>query len=215
MRGVLVLFLILGGATCSTASETNTNCEWPKSHSERVRSSSALSADAEFAEDLAIRHADACCGLGSPGFESLEQYAQARDACMAKLFQLLGQEYGVSAEQVRQALGQRRLGTDLLIMLFYGAVYAIVAYVIVRWLWRRIGQEDPSRATVISVFVSLVVALIGHDCGRDLVRWIRDGPLGERPPQLSGDSRTLDPPSARTILLRRSSFPDSYWSPMV
>ena len=95
----------------------------------------------------------------------MEQYTQARDACVANLFQLLGQKYGVSAEQVRQALGQRRLGTDLLIMLSYGAVYAIFAYVIVRWLWRRIGQEDPSRATVISVFVSLVVALIGTIAG--------------------------------------------------
>jgi hypothetical protein len=158
---VAALFFVMGCPTFSVALQTNTNCEWPSSRSESVHSLGALAADAEFAEDLAIRHADVCCGLGSPGFQSLEQYAQARDQCMAVLFQLLADKHGVSIAEVRTALGQRRVDVDLLIMLPYGLIYVLGAFLIVRWLWRRIGQEDPSRAAAMSGFGAAVVALIG------------------------------------------------------
>ena len=161
MLRVAALLFILLCPILSLAVPTNTNCEWPSSRSASSRSVRALAADAEFAENLAIRHADACCGLGSPGFQSLERYAQAREQCMATLFQLLADKHNVSTAEVRRALGQRRLDVDLLIMLTYGAIYILAAYLIVRWLWRRIGQEDPSRAAVMSVFAAAVVALIG------------------------------------------------------
>jgi hypothetical protein len=68
-----------------------------------------LSADAEFAEDLAIRYADTHFGRRNPS----EEYGAERDRCMAKLFGEIAKEHSVPVEQVSSSLGRNRAYIDV------------------------------------------------------------------------------------------------------
>jgi len=65
-RLVVVMFFVMGAAGCVRRDGRNSDCRWPKETSNHFGSARHLSADAEFAEDLAIRYADAHFGLRSP-----------------------------------------------------------------------------------------------------------------------------------------------------
>ena len=57
-----------------------------------------LSDDAEFAEDLAIRYADAYRGPHSGHFEGMPEYGRTRDQCVIALFKVIGSSHGVTEE---------------------------------------------------------------------------------------------------------------------
>src|SRR5215471_11549343 len=58
-RLVIVMVFILGAGGCVRRDGRNSDCRWPGETSNHPDSARHLSADAEFAEDLAIRYADA------------------------------------------------------------------------------------------------------------------------------------------------------------
>jgi hypothetical protein len=94
----------------------------------------SLRQDAEGAEDRAIRYADAHNGLRSGRFESMAEYGRARDQLIEEMFKTVAAQHGVSVEQVRQSLAYRPAGVDVLVMLSFGALYAGIAYLILRRL---------------------------------------------------------------------------------
>lgn len=85
-----------------------------------------LSADAEFAEDLAIRYADTHHGLRTPYYVSGEAYAAARDRCMGALFEKIAKKHGVPLE-VSGSLGCNRAHIDLAVNLPFVLLYCFAA----------------------------------------------------------------------------------------
>lgn len=79
--------LLLCGAGCVRRTGRNSDCRWPAETIEHAADTRHLSADAEFAEDLAIRYADAQYGLRTPHYVSGEAYDAARDRCLETLFE--------------------------------------------------------------------------------------------------------------------------------
>lgn len=95
MRKLPCFFLVLVSASGCRYALPNSNCEWPG----EARPGS-LSEEAEFAEDLAIRYADA----------DRSQWAARRAQCMVKLFQTVGDGHGVTPEHVWRIAKARPAG---------------------------------------------------------------------------------------------------------
>src|ERR1700749_2037318 len=105
------LVLLACIANCVHGDQPNSNCEWPQKIGARD-----LTSDAESAEDLAIRYADACCGPHSGHFENMTEYARNRDACMSSLFHGIATSRGITEEQVRHAVTRRGASLDLMVV---------------------------------------------------------------------------------------------------
>jgi hypothetical protein len=102
-RLVVVMALVLGAGGCVRRDVRNSDCRWPGETSNNPATARHLSADPEFAEDLAIRYADTHFGLRSPN--PSETYEVERDQCMERLFEEIGKEHGVPVGQVSGSLG--------------------------------------------------------------------------------------------------------------
>jgi hypothetical protein len=96
-----------------------------------------LSKEAQFAEDLAIRYADA---RRTP---PLEGYDQNRVDCMAKVFRVVGDRQGLTAWEVWESLQHRPSGFDLAQILSFAVLYTLAAYLLGRAVLRRYwGREE-------------------------------------------------------------------------
>src|SRR5690242_15200212 len=93
-RGLILLSMLAFASGCNR--HPNADCRWPPDNGSR-----SLYYDAEFAEDLAIRYADAHTGPRSGHFEGFAQYGRTRDQCMASLFAELASRHSVAEDQVR------------------------------------------------------------------------------------------------------------------
>ena len=139
----------------------NSDCHWPGESPVRATDPRHLSADAEFAEDLAIRYADVHHGLRTPNYVSREAYEAARDGCMARLFQEIAREHGVRVEQVSAALGRNRERIDLAINLPFVLLCCIAAAGIARVIWIRYPPADHGwmAGALMTLFLSVVFAI--------------------------------------------------------
>ena len=135
---VVVMVFVLGAGGCVRRDGRNSDCRWPGETSNHPVSARHLSADAEFAEDLAIRYADAHFGLRSPN--PSEKYGAERDRCMDRLFEEIRKEHGVPVGQVSGSLGQSRAYIDMAEVLPFALLYSLAAIVVARMIWRRRGR---------------------------------------------------------------------------
>jgi hypothetical protein len=118
-----------------------------------------LSDDALFAEELAIRYADSHTKRRSATDEG---YGQARERCMAELFDVIGRNHGVTQEQTREALLYRRPSQVLAVVLSFALLYGLAATGIVRLVARRYPLEEGwSEVLVAVLFTSTVVSFTG------------------------------------------------------
>lgn len=161
----LIVLACLSG--CKRHPPANSNCQWPnEARGGRLDLSQSsdrqhLSEDAEFAEDLAIRYADSCCGLRSRNLEGIE-YGQARDTCMAALFQKVGSMHKVPEEEVRRSLGRRRASFDLAVIVSFAFLYGWGASLLARWLYQRYGpSEGLPTIVVMTVLLSILASIAG------------------------------------------------------
>lgn len=162
---VFALLACAGG--CMRLEGRNADCRWPGEIGNHPPTSRHLSADAEFAEDLAIRYADRHYGLHTPGWVSWEVYGDARDRCMAEQFDQIAKEHGVSAEAVSASLGQNRVLVDLAESLTFLFFYCVAAVKATRILWRSYAPIDHAWIApgIMLVFISLVFAIGGTMLG--------------------------------------------------
>src|SRR5690349_23761481 len=82
-----------------------------------------LDRDAETAEELAIRYADAARGHRSGHFAGDAEYAGARERCMATLVDAAAAAHGVDRRDVVDAIGRRPTGVDLAVPLSFACAY--------------------------------------------------------------------------------------------
>jgi hypothetical protein len=172
----IITLLSLSTVGCMRRQGRNTDCEWPGETPRQPADARHLSADAEFAEDLAIRYADTHFGLRTPGFVSGEDYVAARDRCMASLFAAVAKEHGVPVGAVSGALGRNRGRVDLGINLPFLLLYGLCALAAARWLWRKYPPAENGwlPGIVLGLFLSLALAtaclMLGEVWG-----WIAEG----------------------------------------
>jgi hypothetical protein len=145
-------------AGCVRRDGRNSDCQWPGEKPVRAPTARHLSEDAEFAEDLAIRHADTHHGLRTP--KSGEAYASARDRCLGSLYETTAREHGVPVNAVSGALGRNRGYVDLVEYLSFFLLYCCVSIALARWIWRKYAPVEHGwiPAITMTLFLSLVLA---------------------------------------------------------
>jgi hypothetical protein len=173
---VAVFICSLSMTGCMRREGRNADCEWPGEAPGVPVDARHLSADAEFAEDLAIRYADTHYGLRTPGYVSGEVYVAARERCMASLFERVAHEHGVPAGDVSGALGRNRAGVDLAIQLPFLMLYCLAAIVVARWLWRRYPPAEQGwiPGITMALFLSLAMAAGAMMVG-EMWSWTAEG----------------------------------------
>lgn len=152
---------------CVRRDGRNSDCVWPGENPVHEASARHLSADAEFAEDLAIRYADIHYGLHSPGFVSQEVYGSARNMCAQKLFTQVANTHGVSEGTVRESLGRNRAGVDAAEYLPFVIAYCFAAFFVARLIWRRNSPDEGGwmPGAVLLVIASLLCAFLATMIG--------------------------------------------------
>jgi hypothetical protein len=151
--------LLLGTTGCMRRNGRNSDCRWPGEDVKNTPDARHLSADAEFAEDLAIRYGDTHYGLRSGHFVSGEAYGAAIQQCGQKLFEEIAKEHGVPVEQVSRSLGRNRARIDTVEGLSFALLYFFVSVAMARMIWRRWPPEQGwIPGVVMALFLSLVFA---------------------------------------------------------
>ena len=156
----IVLLVLATGHGCVRRDGRNSDCRWPGETPRQTATPSHLSADAEFAEDLAIRYADTHHGLRTPNYVSGEVYGSERDRCMNSLFDQIAVQHGVPVEQVSSALGRNRARIDAAVNLPFGLFYLLATWLGVQLIWRKYPPAEHGwiSGAIIALFVALMMA---------------------------------------------------------
>ena len=144
--GAVIAIAFLNG--CVRRDGRNSDCIWPgEAGAKALRAGEPgyaehLGADAEFAEELAIRFMDAQHGPRSGKFVSQQAAGQAKNRCLGELFGKIGETHQVTAQEVFQFLGHRELATDLALNAPFALLYGLAAVVMIEKLKRRYPIEE-------------------------------------------------------------------------
>lgn len=154
------LVLLLCAIGCVRRDGRNSDCRWPPETTKHPADAQHLSADAEFAEDLAIRYADIHHGLRSPNYVSGDAYVAARDRCMSELFEQVAKEHDVPVERVSGSLGRNRVRIDIAVSLPFVLLCGLAALATGRMIWRRYSPSEHGwvPGVIMTLFISLVFA---------------------------------------------------------
>ena len=165
----LALSCLIG---CDRSGGSNANCDWPQETKAPLDLKSSqpgrhLSKDAELAEDLAIRYADACCRPSGSTY-SMAEYVQSEDRCMAKLFEIVAKDHSVTPEQVRKSINaDRHASLDVVVILSFAVLYYLAASWMAGGIWRHFPPRygwivGLAAVLVISSLISLTGVLVGE-----------------------------------------------------
>lgn len=149
---------------CVSSELKNVNCEWPAAHAtgklDLSSSSDArhLADDAQTAEDLAIRHADASHGRATHS-RDVTEYRAVREQCKALLFAVVARRHAVPEEAVAAAVSDRREWLDALVILAFAAIFALVARLVSAFMFR--GALAESRLLGASLLLATALAAGG------------------------------------------------------
>lgn len=186
MRRGLALWLLLffvasvGGVVtyvrcpgCIPRDRVNDSCEWtgdtafpldPRNPAHRAH----LVEDAQLAEELAIRNADAEHGrrFGVAHHGGLLDNGRFRRECLSQAFQLIQDNHDVTSEQVRAARGVRNGTYDLAVVLLFLPLYSLGASVACRWIRGRFPPDEPRARFVATGLASIAAAFLGQQSFR-------------------------------------------------
>jgi len=169
--GTVVTYLRCPG--CIPRDRVNTNCEWtgdgrftidPQSAAHRAH----LVVDAQLAEELGIRYADAEFGRrhGIEHHGGLLDDGRVRGACLARMFQAIEASHGATPDEIRLARGQRNPAFDAAVALMFLPFYLLAASRVCRWLDRRFPSHERYARVIATGLTSMAVALLGIQCFR-------------------------------------------------
>jgi hypothetical protein len=149
-------------AGCIGGASKNANCEWLANHPTSAldlsvaRDARHLADDAQTAEDLAIRHADASRGRAS-GRRDVEEYRAVREHCKASLYATIASQHRVPAAAVAEAVSDRREWLDALVLAGFAVLFVLVSGRVSAFILR--GAVADSRVLAASMlFVAAVAA---------------------------------------------------------
>ena len=191
VRRWATLALLLCVAGCVRRDGRNSDCRWPGETPKHPADARHLSADAEFAEDLAIRYADVHHGLRTPYYVSGEAYVAGRERCMATLFEQVAKEHNVDVALVAASLGRNREYVDIGVNLPFVLLYCVAAAVVARWIWRRYPRREygwipgAAMALVLSMLLAAACVMFGEVWSSIIETWrIGNGHMSYREQRL-------------------------------
>jgi len=140
----------------------SSTCTWVEDNSrqlnlENYADRSHLRDDAVIAEDVAIRWADT-------HFHLLPEWEARQNECMDALFEGVAKHHGVDVAVVRQYSVKRDVVLDSAVVLSFGALYAVVAFIFAARIRRRFPTGEPGywvMALTMSIGISLAGVMIG------------------------------------------------------
>ncbi len=153
---------------CIDRGRVNTACAWTGDTAfvidpANVAQREHLVADAQLAEELAIRHADAEVGMrfGVAHHGGLLEHGSFREACLARMFQEIERHHQVSAGQILVARGQRDRVFDLAVVVLFLPLYAFATLAASLWLARRFSADGRLALFVATAVASVMAAVLG------------------------------------------------------
>jgi hypothetical protein len=176
MLWLVGLLIVAGGAGatyvvcpgCIDRERVNETCEWvgdtPFSFDrQNAFHRQHLVADAQLAEELAIRHADAEAGrrTGIDHHGGLLDQGHFRNACLSRMFSEIEVSHTVAPDEVRVARGQRNLIFDVAVALLFLPLYMVAVLLAARRLSRRFASDG----WAVRAIATIVVSAIGSGLG--------------------------------------------------
>ena len=173
-RAAVVAWLLIAALPgCIDRDRVNTNCEWMGDTRFPIDSRNAghqdhLVRDAQLAEELATRYADAEHErrFGYGGHGGLIDNGRVHHDCLARLVAAIQTNHGVTSEQVRAARAHRDWRFDLAVAALFLPLYWYGATVVCRGLARRFGSDEPRVRIVSHRSSSVSWACKPASCGR-------------------------------------------------
>ena len=182
---LLLLVVMFGSAVatyvgcpgCIDRTRVNATCEWTSDTSfpidpQNTTHQKHLVADAQLAEELAIRYADASFNRGPRRDRRVSVEHQAigkgriRSECLSRLLQTIENNHAVTSEEVDVARGQRNRAFDLAAGLLFLPLYSLGAAVACRRLYRRFSSDERHVGLVAMGLGSAVISFLGLQCLR-------------------------------------------------
>ena len=159
---LLALTLVLIGCTRPGDHPLTSNCQWLEEDKRALNLQIAadrrhLRKDVETAEDVAIRWTD-------EHFRRRPEYTEKHNECMASLFNGVAHQHSVAVATVAEYRGRRDIFVDAIVVLSFGALYAIAAYLLARRIRQRFPEGEPG-FWVMSVVMAFGVGLVGVMAG--------------------------------------------------
>jgi hypothetical protein len=166
---VLLLAFVLG---CVRREGRNTDCMWPAEPGATLldpkepATSRHLSADLEFAEELADRYTNVHYGPHS-GYSGPPIAGKMRTSCLLKMADEIGKQHGVSRELLVASFGKDRGGIDAAEILPFVLLFSVAATWLARKIWARYPPRDGWAAAVVvlllcSLAAGLAAVMIGQ-----------------------------------------------------
>jgi hypothetical protein len=157
---------------CVDRSRVNSVCEWTGDAAfpldlQNPAHRQHLVADAQLAEELAIRRADAEHQrlYGSYGHGGLIDHGRLRNECMAQLVTRIERDHGVTPGQVALAREQRDWRFDLAVVLLFLPCFCFGATTVYLALRRRFSSTGYVEL-VATLLTGVVVSLLGLGAGQ-------------------------------------------------
>jgi hypothetical protein len=147
-------------------------CEWPSEKPLVLDLGSSvamrhLAADAQLAEELAIRFADSEHErlTGYRGHGGLIENGRVINQCMAKLFGAIASTHQVPIEHVLDSRTARSAVFDIAVVLTFAVFYAFLVWAVVPIVWHRFSRDERWPTLGALVFLSLVISATGLQLG--------------------------------------------------
>lgn len=158
---------------CIPRDRVNDTCEWTETARfpldlRNPAHQQHLVEDAQLAEELGIRYADAEHGrrYGVEHHGGLLENGRVRADCLAEMFHAVEATHDVTPAQVHLARGVRNGGYDLAVALLFVPFYLLAATLVCGWLSRRFASDERVARLVATALVSVAMALAGQQVFR-------------------------------------------------
>lgn len=162
MRGIAIVCIALTLSSCVRRTGRNTNCYWPGESPLSNPTERHLSADAEFAEDLAVRYADTHFGPRTRQFESMAGYRQGIQRCAYTLYEAVAATHHVPVSSVQNALGKNRTFVDIGEFSTFLFLYALASVIAIRRIRSLCSAGDGwAHSLALTLFCAIAFALAG------------------------------------------------------
>lgn len=166
--GVLVV-----SSGCIDGTRVNSRCDWTGDSRfpidpRNTTGQQHLVADAQLAEELAIRYADAEHKrlFGYEGHGGLIAQGRVRNECMARLVALIENNHAVGPEQIAVARGVRNPLFDAVVALSFLPFYCAGAAVICVVLRRRFSSDEGLARSIVTGLTSVAASFLGLQLGQ-------------------------------------------------
>src|SRR5262249_22032053 len=149
---VLAMLMLLTASACVRRDGRNSECVWPGETGAGTLSPDQpgygwhLSADADFAEELADRYYSRRRWMGEP-------FAQDRNQCLALMFEEIGKTHNVTPAEVSRHFGRNRTLIDLAVNFPFFLLYGFAASIMAWRIWKR---YQPSEGWLVGAVVGLL-----------------------------------------------------------